>query len=582
MNQRTVYHRGLAFLVLVIALFSPSFIAAQDIPSPIPHPLEGREACLACHETGVAGATQIPADHTGRTNEICTGCHQLALSEPPPDAEAGPLSVPHTLEGRTDCLDCHVSSESTEIPDGGPAAIPHPLIGRQNCLACHQEGIGGAAQVPADHAGRTNEVCQACHEPGQIPAAPTPIPATEAIPTPIVYPRAEGVDTCVDCHLTLEEKHVDVVTEWQRSIHSDREVSCADCHGGNPGATDVNESMSPAAGYIGVPAKTDIPALCASCHSDVSLMRQYDLPTDQYDKYNESIHGVRLAEGDLNVTTCFDCHGGHEILKANDPASTVYPTKVPELCANCHSNETLMAPYDIPTNQFSLYRQSVHGHALIDNQDFRAPNCATCHGTHGAAPPGFQEVANVCGSCHSATQDHYLKSAHAKLGDNGPKCVTCHGRYDVGKPSEALYLGPEPRHCGSCHTPDSTPGQVAQSMYDAITISSRAYEEAEAGVEAARRLGMLVGAEENQLREANTDIVTARAAQHTLDISAVNELTESAREVAEQARANAEAAVAESIFRRRAMVVAVAAIGLAIVPLVMLKRAFDRRQDVDS
>ena len=93
---------------------------------------------------------------------------------------------------------------------------------------------------------------------------------------------------------------------------------------------------------------------------------------------------------------------------------------------------------------------------------------------------------------------------------------------------------------------------------------------------------MLVGAEENQLREANTDIVTARAAQHTLDISAVNELTESAREVAEQARANAEAAVAESIFRRRAMVVAVAAIGLAIVPLVMLKRAFDRRQDVDS
>ena len=248
-------------------------------------------------------------------------------------------------------------------------------------------------------------------------------------------------------------------------------------------------------------------------------MRPYDLPTDQYAKYQESIHGIKLAEGDTNVTTCFDCHGGHEILEANDPGSTVYPTNVPKLCAGCHSDKQLMAPYHIPTNQFELYEQSVHGHALIDNQDLRAPSCATCHGTHGAAPPGFEEVANVCGSCHSATQEHYLQSPHAQLGEAGPKCVTCHGRYDVSKPSEAMYLGTEPRHCGSCHSPESEGGKSAQAMYDAITAATDAYDQAEVSVQAAADLGMVVATEKNQLSDANT------ASRHTLARTVANAIS---------------------------------------------------------
>ncbi len=601
MNHLTVRRLSFVLVALVAVLLIPAFILAQDIPS-IPHPLEGRDNCLACHETGIAGASQIPEDHAGRTNEMCQACHQPVptaeeptpepSTEPVPAAEsptpevsptaAGPLPVPHTLEGRENCLECHVSAEATAVPEGVAPVIPHPLIGRENCLACHEEGIGGATQIPEDHAGRTNDICQACHQPAQIPAAPTPTPPTEPIPTPIVYPRVEGVNTCFDCHSTLGGKHVEITDQWQRSIHGERDVTCADCHGGDPSASDINESMSPEAGYIGVPAKTEIPALCASCHADVSLMRQYDLPTDQYAKYQESIHGIRLAEGDKNVTTCFDCHGGHETLKANDPASTVYPANVPELCASCHSDEELMAPYNIPTNQFDLYQQSVHGHALLDNQDFRAPNCATCHGTHGAAPPGFEEVANVCGSCHTATQDHYLKSPHASGGEDAPKCVTCHGRYDVSKPSEALYLGAEPRHCGSCHIPDGPPGQVAQSLYESITSADQSIEEAEAAVETARRVGMLVGPMEARLREANTSLITARAAQHTLDVATVRDQAGDAREIADEVTGSADAAVAESIFRRQAMIVAIAIIALIIVALYLLKRELDRQLDIGA
>ncbi len=586
MSHRNVRRLGLALVAVVVVFLVPTFIIAQDFP-PIPHPVEGRENCLACHETGAAGAAQIPEDHAGRTNETCQACHQPG---PPPEegmvqetpAAAGPLAVPHTLEGRENCLECHSSAEAAVTAEGEVPVIPHPLIGREHCLACHEEGIGGASQIPEDHVGRPNEICQACHQPGQVPAAPTPTAPPEPIPTPIAYPRVEGVNTCFDCHAALGGKQSDIAAEWERSIHAERDVTCADCHGGDPSANTVNESMAPEAGYIGVPAQIEVPALCASCHADVARMRQYDLPTDQYAKYRESIHGIRLAEGDLNVTTCFDCHGGHQILKANDPASTVYPANVPSLCANCHADEELMAPYNIPTNQFDLYQQSVHGHALLDEQDLRAPNCATCHGTHGAAPPGFEEVANVCGSCHAATQDYYLQSPHAKAGDKGPKCVTCHGRYDVSKPSEALYLGAEPRHCGACHVPDSAPGQVTQSLYDAITEAAQAQEEAEAALQAARRVGMLVVPMEARLREASTSLITARAAQHTLDITTVRDRSDDARAIADEVNASADAAVAESIFRRQAMVVAVAAIGLTIGALYLLKRELDRQLEAEE
>jgi hypothetical protein len=586
MSHRVVRRLSLALVALVAVLLVPTLIIAQDM-LPIPHPVEGRENCLACHETGAAGAAQIPEDHAGRTNEMCEACHQPGpvaeevLPEETP-SEAGPLAIPHNLEGRENCLECHTSTEAAVIAEEGLPVVPHPLIGRENCLACHEEGIGGAKQIPEDHAGRPNDICQACHQPGELPAAPTPTIEAEPIPTPIAYPRVEGVNTCVDCHLALDGKHADITAHWQRSIHAERDVSCADCHGGDPSANTVNDSMSPDAGYVGAVSKAEIPALCASCHADVSLMRQYDLPTDQYAKYNESIHGIRLAEGDTDVTTCFDCHGGHQILSANDPASSVYPANVPGLCAGCHSDEDLMAPYDIPTNQFDLYRQSVHGHALLDQQDLRAPNCATCHGTHGAAPPGFEEVANVCGSCHGATQDYYLKSPHAQAVDGAPKCVTCHGRYDVSKPSDALYLGAEPRHCGACHTPDSAPGQIVQSLYDNITGAVQAYEAAEDEVQIARQVGMLVAPLEGRLREANTSLITARAAQHTLDITTVRERTDDARAIAEEVEAGAEAAIAESEFRRRAMVVAVAAIVLTIVALYLLKRELDRQLDAES
>jgi hypothetical protein len=369
----------------------------------------------------------------------------------------------------------------------------------------------------------------------------------------------------------------DIAVAWENSVHAKVKVGCADCHGGDPRTDDINESMSPAAGYIGVPSRQDIPEICGGCHSDVERMRQYDLPTDQYIKYLESVHGKKLKEGDTNVATCADCHGTHDVMEATDPNSTTYPSNVPAMCARCHADEALMEPYGIPTNQYDLFKESVHGQALLVKQDLRAPNCATCHGKHGAAPPGFTEVANVCGSCHTATQEYYQQSRHAKVGQAGPKCVTCHGRYDVQKPDERMFVGPEERHCGSCHAPGSTIGTQVLALQNALVEAAQAYQEAEETIRRAASLGMIVSAEEAKLAEAHTSLTSARAAQHTTQLPVVAELTDAAIAAAQEAKEGAAEKIAETIFRRRAMVVAVAAIGVTIGALYSIKRELDRQ-----
>ncbi len=55
--------------------------------------------------------------------------------------------------------------EEPATPTGSPTAILHTLEGRDNCLTCH--GKDGFKPFPADHAGRTNDICTTCHQPAE-------------------------------------------------------------------------------------------------------------------------------------------------------------------------------------------------------------------------------------------------------------------------------------------------------------------------------------------------------------------------------------------------------------------------------
>ena len=126
---------------------APEAVAPTPAPATgsavaIPHPVAGRQDCLLCH--GADGARPYPADHEGRTRESCTACHR-ELAEAAPTAESA-------------------GAAATE-PASAPSAssIPHDVAGREDCLLCH--GPNGVRPNPADHVGRTNATCVACHKP---------------------------------------------------------------------------------------------------------------------------------------------------------------------------------------------------------------------------------------------------------------------------------------------------------------------------------------------------------------------------------------------------------------------------------
>jgi hypothetical protein len=237
-----------------------------------------------------------------------------------------------------------------------------------------------------------------------------------------------------------------------------------------------------------------------------------------------------------------------------------------------------MAPYAIPTNQYELYQDSVHGVALLQEQNLRAPTCSTCHGTHGAAPPGYQQVANVCGQCHTATQDYYMQGAHrmGMTSEAAPRCVTCHGRYDVAPATHDLFLGTEERHCGSCHPPGSEMAGQAQAMHDALVEADEAYEKAEETIALAEENRLIMAEQEELLQQANTPLIEAKALQHTVNLADLQAKTEESLAISQQARSSAEEALQELDTRRWGMVIALGAILLTIVALVLIKRQLDR------
>lgn len=282
-------------------------------------------------------------------------------------------------------------------------------------------------------------------------------------------------------------------------------------------------------------------------------------------------------EGDTNVATCFDCHDGHRVQKASDPTSGVYPRNEPAMCARCHADAVLMAAYDIPADQHESYQTSVHGMAM-QRQDQRAPTCSTCHGKHGAAPPGFQQVSNVCGQCHTITEDYYLQGAHrfGMVNEASPRCVTCHGQHDVAPSTRELFVGTEERHCGECHAPGSTIGAQVDEMYQSLKQADDAFEETEGLIKLATERRLLMEPQEEALQRGKTPLIESRALQHTVNVDDIRAKADESLAVSQQVQASVQEALKGLDTRRIGMIVAVVVILITVAALILIKRELDR------
>lgn len=385
-------------------------------------------------------------------------------------------------------------------------------------------------------------------------------------------------DSCVDCHSVLEGRLQAPVAAFAKDVHAMHGFSCADCHGGDRTAGDPETAMSRAHGFLGKPARTAVPKLCARCHSDANLIHRFrpQQRVDQYVLYETSVHGKRMAAGDDAAANCVDCHGVHDIREVKDPLSPVYPLRQPETCARCHASAAHMAKYKIPTNQYEDYLKSVHWDALSKRGDLAAPTCASCHGNHGATPPQVSSVAEVCGTCHALMEDLYNHSPHqpvfAAMGEGG--CVVCHGNHNIAMPSPAMLAGPN-AVCTQCHDADSAGGKAAIQMAGLITGLDGALK-TDAILRRAARSGMEVSEALLRQREAQEDLVKARVAVHAFNVAAVAKPVQAGLAVAAGTHRAGEDALQERNNRRVGLAIALVAILITMAGLRLALRAVER------
>lgn len=232
------------------------------------------------------------------------------------------------------------------------------------CVACH----GGDATVPGLAGMDPARGFVGKPEPSEIPAL------------------------CGRCHSDAAfmrrynpSLRVDQVAEYQTSVHGQRLIqfgdtnvaTCASCHQAH--------SIKPPSDPLSSVHPLRVAGTCGGCHADQTHMEPYDIPTDQLERYQRSIHWQTMTEqGDLSAPTCNDCHGNHG-------AAPPGISWVGNVCGQCHA---MMA---------ELFAQSLHARLFTF---MGQPGCATCHGNHDI-PAASDEMLGlgegaVCSRCHTS------------------------------------------------------------------------------------------------------------------------------------------------------------------------------------
>ncbi len=310
-----------------------------------------------------------------------------------------------------------------DAPAAQETAIPDLSIPNETCLRCHsnpglsmelENGEEWSLYVPAELFSRSvhgeqGYACVQCHRGvGDYPHPPfTAGSEREA--------ELQLFSLCAYCHPAQFQDYQDSVhTAAQAAGNLDAAV-CTDCHTAH--LTRRLTEPGPSREHL-ANTRVWVPQTCANCHFEI------------YSAYAESVHGEALLEGgDPNVPTCTDCHGVHSI---EDPTTSAFRLRSPEICASCHTDPEIMDQYGISTQVLDTYVADFHGTTITlfakehPDQEVNKPVCFDCHGVHNIKRTddpeyGLQIRENLlarCQICHpDATENfptawlsHYIPS----------------------------------------------------------------------------------------------------------------------------------------------------------------------------
>jgi predicted CXXCH cytochrome family protein len=240
-----------------------------------------------------------------------------------------------------------------------------------------------------------------------------------------------------------------------------------------------------------------------------------------------------------------------------------------------------MKSYNIPTDQYEKYSKSVHGVALLQKHDQGAPACNSCHGNHGAIPPGVESVSKVCGSCHALNAELFSTSPHKKAYDERrlPECETCHGSHEIIAASNKL-LGVTPEAvCSRCHSERlNVDGYLAaRTMRGLIDTLESEEQNALKLVDEAEQKGMEIGEAKFKLRDVRQARLQARTVIHAFNLGQFQTTITQGRITSLTVVQEAKSAIDEYYFRRIGLLIATLIITFVALLMYLYVRRMEKK-----
>jgi cytochrome b subunit of formate dehydrogenase len=299
-------NRSISALATILILLAQGLFAPPAYAEPSDPKLKN-DRCLRCHgrETfsredvyGRERDLTVAATHfeiSAHGTQDCVGCHQDITK------------TPHRkgIERKVSCVTCHVDLWDTAQENGTTAE--HARLGE---VVEHIESYMNSmhARPSRDDQSRTNATCHDCHDAHYM--KPFTAENLHAI-------RLENPELCGQCHEDALEAFLGSVHGMEVTGGNGKAAVCSDCHnrhGVNPSGTSSE--------------RVEVTRSCGNCH-EASL-----------ESYLNTYHGKITRLGYGETAKCYDCHGAHQIMRVDDPASMVHVDNRLETCQTCHEGAT--------------------------------------------------------------------------------------------------------------------------------------------------------------------------------------------------------------------------------------------------
>jgi predicted CXXCH cytochrome family protein len=201
---------------------------------------------------------------------------------------------------------------------------------------------------------------------------------------------------------------------------------------------------------------------------------------------------------------------------------------------------------------------SVHAHALLQRGDLSAPTCNSCHGSHGATPPGVSSVANVCAQCHVREAELFRASPKLAIFEaiGQAECLVCHNNHRIESPADAWIGLQDGAVCAQCHDQASGAAAAILQIRRELDRLTEAVTTADDLLTRAEQAGMLVDDGRLALRDARQHQVQSRVLVHAFAAGPFAEAAAQGVTAAQRARDAGTAAMQELDVRRRGLAVA--------------------------